>query len=104
MLEGYVEITHEIPRSFPPKRKIGNKIDIINSSMYVHASVITLLHITPFILQVKWPTQLVKYLFPMFQYPFPWDYIGNICILFFVKKNFPQNEPVGFYSILMSFW
>ena len=53
MLEGYVEITHEIPSSFPPKRKIGNKIDIINSSMYVHASVITLLHITPFILEVK---------------------------------------------------
>ena len=51
MLEGYVEITHEIPNSYPPKRKIGNKIDIINSSMYVYASVTTLLHINPFILQ-----------------------------------------------------
>ena len=76
MLEGYVEITHEIASSFPPKRKIRNKIDIINSSMYVHTLVITLLHITPFILQVKWYTQLVKYCFPMFQYPFPWDCIG----------------------------
>ena len=108
MLEGYVEITHEIPSSFPPKRNIGNKIDIINSSRYVHASVITFLHITPFILEVKWHTQLVKYWFPMSQYTFAWDYIGYlienmICILFFVKKNFPQNEPVGFYSILLSF-
>ena len=108
MLEGYVEITHEIPSSFPPKRNIGNKKDIINSTMHGYSLVITLLHITPFILQVKWHTQLVKYWLPTFQYPFPWDYIGYlignmICTLLFLKKNFPQNELVGFYRILLSF-